>query len=715
MGAVVPSRRPAANTSRSSRRQPARWVARLEVAALCGGFASGLLINGVSPSDAAKYAAASSSSLFRCFDSSLEVPVSSVNDNYCDCADGSDEPGTAACAGLSSGRFYCRNQRSSPKILYSSRVGDGICDCCDGSDEGPAACNDTCDAEEAAAKADRDRRRALILESLRIVQESHVNATADVASWRAELEGLEKEMTDLKTLRQAAEARRAAAQATVDPVRLAAVEAGLILFEDDFEAPGAAEGWSLAEGGSGKVVQDADPARGSVLSMQSCTWGGDSFSRAAFNCTISSKCRISFWARGAPWQGVSQGIKRTETDLEDAHSWLAVPTENKQFSDRLAATKSSDVWQYYDYLLPSEDKFQMFGSEQVRPSTTPLHLMVQAHGSTGYCSETAFDEFIVRKDTAVNFKDSDGDKVAFTINSQGGLDVYSNDEKVVTNIAGLYIDGRHAIFGEHQAEVAEGQEAVLAEVQYLFSKRSQSGSTSKAASDAARGRQTVQPTATQAAGKPEVSEYAKWALQQEKREQPAATEGDAAAPSSEDEQAAATAAVAQEDIESGVEDNRSQAERDLDAARAELDGAEKKIRETEERMQLLKTGLNNVGPDLRWYLLLDACASKSIDGFSYKICHFDDAKQDMTSLGSFDSWDPDNLVMRFTGGDFCGDIARKLRVQLECGPAHEILSVWEPSMCDYDARVTHPTACSQAELASLEDAAKRVITPHDEL
>ncbi|XP_072526677.1 glucosidase 2 subunit beta-like isoform X2 [Salminus brasiliensis] len=69
---------------------------------------------------------------FLCMDGSRLIPFVQVNDDYCDCTDGSDEPGTAACP---NGRFYCMNLGFRPHYIPSSRVNDGICDCCDGSDE----------------------------------------------------------------------------------------------------------------------------------------------------------------------------------------------------------------------------------------------------------------------------------------------------------------------------------------------------------------------------------------------------------------------------------------------------------------------------------------------------------------------------------------------------------------------------------------------------
>lgn len=92
-------------------------------------------IKGVLDSDLKKYIP-NSKGKFVCQSDLIEIDISKVNDDYCDCPlDGSDEPSTNACE---NGKFYCDYQPSPQSRLMfvpSSRVNDGICDCCDGSDE----------------------------------------------------------------------------------------------------------------------------------------------------------------------------------------------------------------------------------------------------------------------------------------------------------------------------------------------------------------------------------------------------------------------------------------------------------------------------------------------------------------------------------------------------------------------------------------------------
>ncbi|CAB0008600.1 unnamed protein product [Nesidiocoris tenuis] len=97
------------------------------------------VLYGVHPDDLARF---NPQEDFKCKDDSTTIPYGRVNDNFCDCPDGSDEPSTSACE---RGVFYCVNQGHVGLYIPSSRVNEGTCDCCDGSDEYLSqSCPDNC-------------------------------------------------------------------------------------------------------------------------------------------------------------------------------------------------------------------------------------------------------------------------------------------------------------------------------------------------------------------------------------------------------------------------------------------------------------------------------------------------------------------------------------------------------------------------------------------
>ncbi len=155
---------------------------------------------GVHPSFLSKYKPEGST--WTCLDGSKTISWTAVNDDYCDCPDGSDEPGaffptmiprgthcgpgTSACP---HNTFYCTNDGHIGASVPSSRVNDGLCGwlvslrhflsvdasiepaCCDGSDEPAGVCEDTCAAvgeeyrkvQEAARKLRRTVRILVVL------------------------------------------------------------------------------------------------------------------------------------------------------------------------------------------------------------------------------------------------------------------------------------------------------------------------------------------------------------------------------------------------------------------------------------------------------------------------------------------------------------------------------------------------------------------------
>ncbi|KAL9226646.1 hypothetical protein vseg_002433 [Gypsophila vaccaria] len=154
---------------------------------------------GISPEDESYYKSGSNS--IKCKDGSKKIDHSQLNDDFCDCGDGSDEPGTSACP---NGRFYCRNMGHMPLVVFSSRVNDGICDCCDGSDEydGKVTCPNTCWEAGKVARNKLKKKISTYEEGVIMRSKEVEQAKLAFAKDEAELSKLKGEEKTLKGLVQ---------------------------------------------------------------------------------------------------------------------------------------------------------------------------------------------------------------------------------------------------------------------------------------------------------------------------------------------------------------------------------------------------------------------------------------------------------------------------------------------------------------------------------
>ncbi|EKD15933.1 glucosidase 2 subunit beta precursor [Drepanopeziza brunnea f. sp. 'multigermtubi' MB_m1] len=159
----------------------------------------------------------------------IKLSLSQVNDDYCDCPDGTDEPGTAACSYISPlspsqpapanahvffalAGFYCYNKGHIASYIPHIHVNDGVCDyelCCDGTDEnagvGGVKCEDKCkEIGEEWRKADEIRSKsakAAAKERINLVNEAQAlraGVEISIRNLEAEVTVLEQKAEELK-------------------------------------------------------------------------------------------------------------------------------------------------------------------------------------------------------------------------------------------------------------------------------------------------------------------------------------------------------------------------------------------------------------------------------------------------------------------------------------------------------------------------------------
>lgn len=144
---------------------------------------------------------------FTCFDGTATIPFIHVNDDYCDCFDGSDEPGTPACL---NGVFHCTNAGHRPLNIPTSRINDGFCDCCDGTDEyaSPDTCGNTCEELGKEARAEARRVAELYKAGHHLRQELIEKGNKKRSEMAEQLAQLENDKVEAESLKNEKEAHK---------------------------------------------------------------------------------------------------------------------------------------------------------------------------------------------------------------------------------------------------------------------------------------------------------------------------------------------------------------------------------------------------------------------------------------------------------------------------------------------------------------------------
>eukprot|EP01061_Rhynchopus_euleeides_P004440 TRINITY_DN13698_c0_g1_i1.p1 TRINITY_DN13698_c0_g1~~TRINITY_DN13698_c0_g1_i1.p1 ORF type:complete len:652 (+),score=255.22 TRINITY_DN13698_c0_g1_i1:45-2000(+) len=168
---------------------------------------------GAGPEDQAKY---QEKDTFTCTDGSATISWGEVNNNYCDCSDGSDEPGTSACSDLTPRlTFWCENKGHKGEYIAQTYINDGICDCCDGTDEygTDAACVNNCvevATVHAKERAEAEARLAAgLAKKAQLIQRAKEIITEKKAStqqWETELVSVKSDLETAEVVKNTEEA-----------------------------------------------------------------------------------------------------------------------------------------------------------------------------------------------------------------------------------------------------------------------------------------------------------------------------------------------------------------------------------------------------------------------------------------------------------------------------------------------------------------------------
>ncbi|XP_022753501.1 glucosidase 2 subunit beta-like [Durio zibethinus] len=614
---------------------------------------------GISPQDENYYK--SSSDSIKCKDGSKKFSKSQLNDDFCDCPDGTDEPGTSACP---SAKFYCQNAGHVPQFLFSSRVNDGICDCCDGSDEydDKVKCPNTC---WEAGKVARDRlikkittyKEGTTLRKLEVEQ-----AKIDIAKDEAELTKLKNEEKILKGLVQELKERKEQIEKAEEKERLQKEK-------EENEKRKAEE--ALRE--NGKAGEEGKVENEEVEEEAS---NEDKPTESTHDTTIGNMEDSSLNEEIK----VDDIVDDPATEVENSDTSITKGVPLNRVEEHVLENKHVSASQHHDdssvsteidhgarsKLSPDEDKKAESDASEIAEGLSREELgRLVASRWTGESTE---------KEGGIKHNADDSHEEIPKDTHDEQFDGYVSDTDEET---GKYDDnGKYD--DDMDSEPDEGYEEENHDDTTFY----------KSDLD----------------DEPELSDttYSNNPSWLEKIQRTVRNILDAV-----------------NLFKTPV--NISEAA----YVRKEYDESSAKLSKIQSRISSLTQKLkHDFGPEKEFYAFYDHCFESKQNKYVYKVCPYKQATQEeghsTTRLGRWDKFEDLYRMMVFSNGDRCWNGPdRSMKVKLRCGLKNEITDVDEPSRCEYVALLSTPALCLEDKLKELQHKLdlmnKEQPREHDEL
>jgi len=591
---------------------------------------------------------------FSCLDGSRVIPVRQVNDDYCDCKDGSDEPGTSACP---QGSFYCPNRLYKPLVIPSSRVNDGICDCCDGSDEwrGVVLCSNIC------ADLGKVLREEAVKE-LEMKRSGWAKRLEYSTNGRKENEDRKLKVEELKQKKDSLEKERDAAAAAKEEIEAREKEAK-DKYEAEWEAMKAVKRKELQKQAAEKAFLALDTSEDGVLSVSELHGRHDLDLDG--NGELSAEEAASLLGEGV----------NLESFLIDV--WPKIETKYKPAADIHIETHLPESVDSVD--SPASIDSASLSSTDALPSSPEADDSVQPAVEVG-------EQDSVQPAVEVG-EEAPQPTVETLEEEEDHPDDIPEDDHLMEGIDDAFGGGSRQHEEDEDEDERRGDEEEEDD-KYDYPEDDEDLDDEELNDDHVPEEESPRPP-------PPLEQPPKEFASKDDEDE---TLGLVKPEMDEDTRAKIAAAEEARKAFQMVDDQFRDLEREIHS----LDKV---------------VGLD-LGRAFEFASLHGKCLEYTDREYVYKVCMYDRASQrpkdggGETNLGTFTGWENDYLLMKYENGQGCWNGPnRSAKVVLSCGVEDKLTAVSEPSRCEYDFRMTTPAVCDKPDEEEEEQESARTAPP----